>query len=106
MLSITNSIKWLEKKKSPPLSHPLPSPTRSFTNILREKKRQPMTDFIKKYQLLSTNNKKMSMQQKRQFIQHTREIELLLVEQRLPSIDNELERRRLLGELRYLQSIL
>ena len=105
MLSITHSIEWLEKKKTKSAGHQPSSPTTSFNNMLLVKKRRPMTDFIKKHQRISPIEKRTSMQQKQQFIRHTREIELMLVEQRLPSVHNELERLRLIGEVRYLQSM-
>ncbi len=105
MLGITQSIEWLEKEKSKRWSPPSSSPTTSFNDLLLEKRKRPMTDFIKKHQRLADGKNETSMQQKKQFIKRTREIELMLVEQRLPSVNNELERLRLIGELRYLQSM-
>ncbi len=105
MLGITQSIEWLEKEKPKTWNHSSSSPSTSFGDLLLAKKRRPMTDFIKKHKRLSHIENKTSMEQKKQFIKRTREIELMLVEQRLPSVNNELERLRLIGELRYFQSM-
>ncbi len=105
MQTIFDAIEWQNKKNSYSICHQSTSTKTSFADIVMAKKERPMSDFMKKHQKLHRFNHKTSMQEKRQFIRRTREIELMLAEQRLPSIHNELERLRLIGELRYLQSI-